>query len=88
MQLDADEDGEPFFKPPVLAPTPNPFLAPLDQQEQQQQQQQQEGEPQQQQQQQQQQQRSNQGSPIVEPGGPRQVSEQAAAALATIEQEE
>ncbi len=22
MQLDADEDGEPFFKPPILAPAP------------------------------------------------------------------
>lgn len=22
MQLDADEDGEPFFKPPAIAPSP------------------------------------------------------------------
>ena len=22
MQLDADEDGEPFFKPPVISPAP------------------------------------------------------------------
>lgn len=25
MQLDADEDGEPFFRPPVIAPAPNPL---------------------------------------------------------------
>lgn len=24
MQLDADEDGEPFFRPPVIAPSPLP----------------------------------------------------------------
>lgn len=29
MQLDADEDGEPFFKPPVVAPAP---LQPSDEQ--------------------------------------------------------
>lgn len=73
MQLDADEDGEPFFKPPVLTPAPNPLLS------QQQQQQQQEGEEGQQ---------ANQGVPTVEPGGAGIVSEQAAAALATVEQEE
>ena len=29
MQLDADEDGEPFFKPPAVAPAP---LRPSDEQ--------------------------------------------------------
>lgn len=72
MQLDADEDGEPFFKPRVLTPTPNPLLA--------QQQQQQGGEEGQQQ--------ADQGVPTVEPGGAGVVSDQAAAALATVEQEE
>ena len=38
MQLDADEDGEPFFKPPVINPAP---FVPPDRQPQQQQQQQQ-----------------------------------------------
>ena len=45
MQLDADEDGEPFFKPSVVDPTPS--ARPEDRQSQQQQQQpQQTGEPQ------------------------------------------
>lgn len=26
MQLDADEDGEPFFRPPIIAPSPLPSL--------------------------------------------------------------
>lgn len=73
MQLDADEDGEPFFKPRLLAPGPNPLLA--------QQQQQQEG-------QEGQQQQADQAAPTVEPGGAGVVSDQAAAALATVEQEE
>lgn len=38
MQLDADEDGEPFFRPPVIAPAPNP-LQPRDENQRQQQQQ-------------------------------------------------
>lgn len=74
MQLDADEDGEPFFKPPVLAPGPNPLLS----QQHEQQQQQQTG----------QEQQANQGVPSVEPGGADVVGEQVAAALATAEQEE
>jgi hypothetical protein len=72
MQLDADEDGEPFFKPPVLAPVPNPLLS-----HEQLQQQRPEGE-----------QARAQGSPTAEPGGAGVASEQAAAALATVEQEE
>lgn len=39
MQLDADEDGEPFFRPPIIAPSP---LPPLNQQQQSQQQQEEE----------------------------------------------
>lgn len=74
MQLDADEDGEPFFKPPVLTPGPNPLLS----QQHEQQQQQQTG----------QEQQANQGVPAVEPGGAGVVGEQVAAALATVEQEE
>ena len=75
MQLDADEDGEPFFKPPVLASGPNPLLSP---QHQQQQQQQQTG----------QEQQANQGVSTVEPGGAGVAGERVAAALATVEQEE
>jgi sorting nexin-1/2 len=76
MQLDADEDGEPFFKPPVLTPAPNPLLS----HQHQQQRQQEEGE--------QEEQAQDQGVPTVEPGGAGAVSDQAAAALATVEQEE
>ena len=86
MQLDADEDGEPFFKPPVLAPGPNPLLSqPHEQQQQQQHQQQQQAG---------QEQRANQGVSTVEPGGagvagdPGIAGDQVAAALATVEQEE
>lgn len=73
MQLDADEDGEPFFKPPVLASGPNPLLS-----QQHEQQQQQTG----------QEQQTNQGVSTVEPGGAGVAGEQVAAALATVEQEE
>lgn len=34
MQLDADEDGEPFFRPPVIAPSPHPPFSPQQQQQQ------------------------------------------------------
>lgn len=65
MQLDADEDGEPFFKPPVIAPAP---IRQLDDQQ------------------------SSDEQPHSEqtPGeGPREgETEQAAAATATVEQEE
>ena len=33
MQLDADEDGQPFFKPPAFPSGPNPLLAPSPQQQ-------------------------------------------------------
>ena len=63
MQLDADEDGEPFFKPPVISP------APIRQRDEQ------------------------QSSDEQQPGEGSQAgvegeTEQAAAATATIEQEE
>ena len=80
MQLDADEDGEPFFKPPVLAPGPNPLLA--------QQHEQPPPPPPAAQQQTGQEQQASQGVPTVEPGGAGVVGQQVAAALATVEQEE
>ncbi len=67
MQLDADEDGEPFFKPPIITPSPNPPLS------QQQQQQDHESQP--------------RNSAIVEPGGENERPH-AAAATATLEQED
>lgn len=74
MQLDADEDGEPFFRPPVIASAPNP-LQPRDEN---------------QRQHQQQQRSQNQDSASAEPGGGDDggAREVAVAASATIEQEE
>lgn len=60
MQFDADEDGEPFFKPPAISPAP---LKPSTDQED-----------------------SKQLSPSATPG--EGETDQAAAAAATLEQEE
>lgn len=57
MQLDADEDGEPFFRPPLITPS-SPLLQP-----------------------------QQHDSRNVEPGGENERP-QAAAAFATVEQEE
>ena len=66
MQLDADEDGEPFFKPPAIAPAP---IRQRDGQQSSEEQQQQ-----------------SHGEPSQEPG--QNETRQAAAATATVEQEE
>ena len=72
MQLDADEDGEPFFKPPSVSTAPIPKS----------------GEPQSQGEREQQPQQAPRDSEETLAAGEVETSQAAAAASATVEQEE